>query len=127
MTSGIAISRSTWRDRIVHSDSPAARAKRTVSVSITSRVPARASRIIMANLNSARFKAGRNRCAQPFSVRKLHSTPSSVTVAPRPPAGSQPSVTAKVRISTSPTQKVGTEKPRIDSAMMPLASALPGR
>ena len=27
-------------------------------------------------------------------------------------------MTAKVKISTRPTQKVGTEKPRIDSPMM---------
>src|SRR5687767_10184011 len=37
---------------------------------------------------------------------------------PRPVEGSQPRITANTMISISPTQKVGSEKPRIDPAMM---------
>jgi len=33
-------------------------------------------------------------------------------------AGSQPSITEKNMMSISPTQKVGSEKPRIEPAMM---------
>ena len=60
VTIGIEISRSTWRRRIVHSLSPAARANFTVSVSMTSRVPARARRIIIANLNSDEIERGQD-------------------------------------------------------------------
>ncbi len=44
--------------------------------------------------------------------------PNSSRVCPRPVLGSQPSCTAKTMISISPTQKVGSEKPRMDPAMM---------
>ena len=37
---------------------------------------------------------------------------------PRPVEGSQPSITANTMISIRPTQKVGSEKPRIEPAMM---------
>ena len=47
----------------------------TVSVSITSRVPARASRIIMASLNSERLSAGSSKWLSPSRVRKLHAMP----------------------------------------------------
>src|SRR4030095_9314690 len=60
VTSGIAISRSTWRDRIVASLSPAARANFTVSVSITSRVPAGGGADITANLQRGRVAWGRD-------------------------------------------------------------------
>ncbi len=127
VTMGMAISRSTCRSRMVRSERPAARANFTVSVSITSRVPERARRIMSANLNSARLMAGSNMCWRPSSVRKLHSTPNRLAVAPRPPAGSQPSWTAKAKISTSPTQKVGTEKPMMEAAMSSFAAGLFGR
>ena len=45
-------------------------------------------------------------------------SPKRVAVAPRPPAGSQPSDTAKVRMRTRPIQNVGTEKPRMENAMI---------
>ena len=57
----------------------------------------------------------------------LHDVPRMSTVGRAPPAGSQPSETAKVRISMSPIQKVGTEKPRIEKAMIDFESALCGR
>ena len=76
----------------------------------------------MASLNSARLRAGSSRWLSPSWVRKLQAIPPTVTVSPRPPAGSQPSDTANVKISTRPTQKVGTEKPRIDSPMMSFES-----
>jgi hypothetical protein len=44
--------------------------------------------------------------------------PSQVPKSPRPVEGSQPSITANTMISISPTQKVGSEKPRIEPAMM---------
>ncbi len=40
-------------------------------------------------------------------------------VSPRPPAGRILSSTANTRINIRPSQKFGTEKPRIDPVMMP--------
>ena len=115
VTSGIEISLSTCRRRMVHSLCPLARANFTMSLSITSRVPARARRIISASLNSDRLSAGSSRCFRPSSVRKLQPMPNTSTVGPRLPAGSQPSHTEKVRMSTRPTQNVGTENPSTDT------------
>ena len=69
---------------------------------------------------SDRLIAGSSMWRQPSRVRKLHSTPNSGVVAPRPPAGSQPSVTAKPKMSTRPIQNVGTEKPSTEVAMIAL-------
>ena len=52
--------------------------------------------------------------------------PSTSTVSPRPVEGSQPSCTANTMISISPTQKVGSEKPRMLPAMMALLIGLSG-
>ena len=46
------------------------------------------------------------------------TTPNSSVVGPRPFDGSQCSSTAKTMISIRPTQNVGSEKPRIDPAMI---------
>ncbi len=51
---------------------------------------------------------------QPSSVKRLDSIPRNVAVGPRPVEGSQPSITAKIMISISPTQNVGSENPRIE-------------
>ena len=59
-------------------------------------------------------------CLSPLAVKKLHSMPMKSMVSPRLPAGSTPSVTAKAKISNSPIQKVGTEKPSTEIAMMSL-------
>ena len=126
VTSGIAIRRSTWWRRMVHSLSPAARAKRTVSVIMISRVPARASRIINASLNSARFTAGSSMCLSPLPVKKLHSMPNNIIVSPRPPAGSSPRLTANTKIKIRPIQNDGTEKPSTDTPMMARAAMLLG-
>ena len=45
--------------------------------------------------------------------------PSSRRVSPRPPAGRIWNSTANSRISISPSQKFGSEKPMIDPVMMP--------
>ena len=68
-------------------------------------------RAIAAMAGAASVIAGRIRCFSPSPVRKLHSTPNTLTVSPRPPAGSQPSCTEKTRISISPSQKPGTDWP----------------
>ena len=47
----------------------------------------------------------------PSVVSRDHCTPSHCAVSPRPPEGSQPSLTLKAMISIRPTQKVGSEKP----------------
>ena len=52
--------------------------------------------------------------------------PSTLAVAPRPVDGSQPRLTANTMISIRPTQKVGSEKPRIEPAMMVLETRLAG-
>ncbi len=78
-------------------------------------------------LNSARFSAGSSRWRRPSTVRKLSGTPSTLTVSPRPLAGSQPSLTANTMISISPTQKVGSEKPRMETVMMVLPTRPCGR
>ena len=103
-------SRSTWL-----SGRPWARAKRTCSLPITSSVPARTRRIRRPSLNNERFSAGSSRCLHPSAVNTL--TPSGPT-GPRPPEGSQRISTEKNRISSSPTQKVGTEKPTTEQAMI---------
>ena len=77
----------------------------------------------MAGLMGARtcligLSAGITRCLSPSAVRKDHGTPNSSRVWPRPVDGSQPSCTANTMISISPTQKVGSEKPRMEPAMM---------
>ena len=65
---------------------------------------------------------------RPSQVRKLTiACRRARAVSPRPPEGSQPSCTAKIMISISPTQKVGSEKPRIEPAMMVLPAGLSGR
>ncbi len=55
---------------------------------------------------------------RPSIVKRLDSIPSNVAVGPRPVDGSQPSMTAKIMIKTNPTQKVGSEKPTIEPAMI---------
>ena len=78
-------------------------------------------------LKSARFSAGIAIWARPSRVKKDQRVPRISTVSPRPVEGSQPSWTAKTMMSISPTQKVGSEKPRIDPAMMALEPTLFGR
>ena len=96
---GIEISFKRCRLKIVTSEIPAALANLIVSVSIISRVPALASRIIIESLKSARFIAGRMMCDKPVKVGKDQSIPKISTVGPRPPAGNQPKLTANVSIS----------------------------
>ena len=127
VTKGMEIRRSTCRRRIVKSVSPAARANFTVSDSMISRVPARDRRISMASLNRLRLSAGSAMKRSPSQVRNDHPTPNTSIVGPRSPAGSQSRLTAKVRIRISPTQKVGTENPKTDTAMMALETGLSGR
>ena len=73
----------------------------------------------MARLNSARLVAGIARWRRPSSDRNDTGTrPKSSVVGPRPFDGSQPSITENTMISIRPTQNVGSEKPRIDPAMI---------
>jgi hypothetical protein len=44
--------------------------------------------------------------------------PNAVRVAPRPPAGNTCSSTANRRINIRPSQKFGSEKPKIEPVMM---------
>ena len=53
--------------------------------------------------------------------------PSSSVVGPRPFDGSQPSITENTMISIRPTQNVGSEKPRIEPAMIVLPAKPFGR
>src|ERR1043166_7255610 len=94
---------------------------------MASRVPARVSRISSESLNSARLSAGMSRCCSPSQVRKLTGIPANSTVCPRPVDGSQPSCTENTMISSRPTQKVGSEKPRIEPAMIVRAANECGR
>src|SRR5690606_15029247 len=50
-----------------------------------------------------------------------------VSTGPRPPAGTQPSITANSMMSISPTQKLGSEKPSTDPDMMPRDRKFSGR
>ena len=59
------------------------------------------------------------RCLRPSTVRNdTGMTPKSSVVSPRPFDGSQPSITENTMISIRPTQNVGSEKPRIEPAMI---------
>ncbi len=74
--------------------------------------------MMSAMLSSARVKLGNSRWRSPSIERKLTGTPRNSAVGPRPLEGSQPRNTANTMISIRPTQKVGSEKPRIEPAMM---------
>ena len=52
--------------------------------------------------------------------------PISGTVSPRPVEGSQPRITANTMMNINPTQKVGSENPRIDPAMIDLDATVSG-
>ena len=54
-------------------------------------------------------------------VRNDHCMPNSIAVWPRPVLGSQPSCTANTMISIRPTQKLGSENPRMLPAMIDAA------
>ena len=95
-----------------------------VLAAITSSVPARTRRISRPSLNSDRFNAGSSRYFQPSAVNTLR--PSGPT-GPRPPDGSQRISTEKNRISSSPPQKVGTEKPTTEKAMIARLERASGR
>ena len=67
-------------------------------------------------------------------MRKETGTPKRLTVVPRPEAGRRGhpgirsgSSTAKTMISISPTQKLGSEKPRIEPVMIALLPGAWGR
>ena len=64
---------------------------------------------VSAMLGMARLNAGKARWVRPSQVRRLVWTPRTETVSPRPAVGSQPSTTAKSRISIMPFQKLGSE------------------
>ena len=75
-------------------------------------------------LASDRLMAGRMRWRQPCIVVMVSGMPSTLTGSARPEAGSQPSHTAKVRISIMPSQKLGSEKPSTELERMPRPSSL---
>ena len=83
--------------------------------------------MISESLKSARLIAGSSAYLRPSQLKIDSCSPSTSVVGPRPVDGSQPSVTAKIRIRISPTQKVGSEKPRIEPAMMDFDNTLCGR
>ena len=56
--------------------------------------------------------------AQPAELSRLVWMPRKGSATPRPVAGSQPKITANTMISIRPTQKEGSEKPKIEPAMM---------
>ena len=60
-------------------------------------------------------------------MRKLTWMPRSDAVSPLPVEGSHPSITAKIMMNMSPTQKVGRLNPRIEPAMMTLLAFAFGR
>src|SRR5262245_42424360 len=78
------------------------------------------------SLKSARLSAGRNAYLNPSNVNIDSENPNTSLVGPRPVDGSQPSCTANTMMSTSPTQNVGSEKPRMEPAMMSLLAFLSG-
>ena len=80
--------------------------------------------MISDSLNSARLIAGRSAYLNPSQLKIDSCRPSTSVVGPRPVDGSQPSCTANTMIRIKPTQKVGSEKPRIDPAMIAFAPAL---
>ena len=82
--------------------------------------------MISESLKSARLMAGSSAYLQPSQLKIDSCSPRTSVVGPRPVDGSQPSCTAKIMISISPTQKVGSEKPRIDPAMMVFDTTLCG-
>ena len=71
--------------------------------------------------------AGSSAYLSPSQLKMDSFSPRTSVVGPRPVDGSHPSVTAKIRIRISPTQKVGSENPRIDPAMMVFDTTLCGR
>ncbi|MCY1530244.1 hypothetical protein D9M68_654240 [compost metagenome] len=83
-----------------------------------SRVAARVTRMIIAHLANAIVAAGSARLSQPSSVSTLSCREPMLTVCPRPPAGTQPSITANTMMNIRPTQKFGSEKPSTDPVMI---------
>ncbi len=78
-------------------------------------------------LKSDRLIAGRMTWLQPSCVTSEVDRPRNEPTSPRPPDGRTPSSTAKVMIRSMPIQKVGTEKPSTEKAMIALAPADCGR
>ena len=59
------------------------------------------------------------RCRRPSQRQERHrDAEHDAVVGPRPFDGSQPSITENTMISIRPTQNVGSEKPRIEPAMI---------
>ena len=57
-------------------------------------------------------------CRSPSTVMNDQRAPRIETVAPRPVEGTQPRWTAKIKMSTIPTQNPGSEKPKIEPAII---------
>src|SRR2546428_398830 len=93
------------------SGSPLARAVRMKSLDSTSCIAPRVMRARTATERMPSVAAGSTRNAGP----------------PEPDGGSQRSVTAKRRISSSPTQYTGNETPRYESSIAIRSKATPGR
>ena len=67
--------------------------------------------MISVSWNTPSVTDGRISAFSPAQVRKPVLHPPTLTVSPRPKLGSQPSHTAKVRISRMPIRKVGRLTP----------------
>src|SRR5690554_1914152 len=83
--------------------------------------------MMRAHLATAMVMAGRIRFLRPSQLNRLSATGPNCSTGPRPPAGTQPSMTANSMISMSPTQKLGREKPSTEPDMMARAGRLSGR
>jgi len=98
-----------------HSGIPLMRASFTNSLSSTSSIDERTSRMMAATWNQPSVMAGSMRCWSP----------------PRPDDGNQPSHTAKIHISTIPSQNTGRDWPRsattLAAASQPVSFATAAR
>jgi hypothetical protein len=69
-------------------------------------------------LEQGKIEGGQEYVAQAIRGEETRLDAKKLCRWPRPVEGSQPSITAKIMINIRPTQNVGSEKPRIDPAMI---------
>ena len=104
VTIGIMALRKAWRSSTSRSLTPLARAVRMKSWRITAIISARTKRVKPATLSNVSDSTGRTRYCSRSQKPPLPMVSS-------PPAGSQPSQTAKTKIRISASQKDGAERP----------------
>ena len=100
--------RTTWRRRMFHSVRPLLRATVTYGLDISSKVAERTSW----------------KMRPPWTIPRVSAGITMLAVSKRPEVGSQPSCTPSTRISSSPSQKFGTDSAATDSRFEVLSNGL---